>query len=211
MAMKLDIVDLDGNVKGGLEIEDRYLELEKGAQLVHDAVVAHLAGVRAGTASTKIKSEVSGGGAKPWRQKGTGRARAGSNRSPLWRHGGVTFGPKPRSYAKKLNRKMLAMALRRAFSERVKEGAVAVLESAVLPDHKTKTLAGALKKLNATSNTLMLVQAPDENLARASGNLQGFEVAKAANVNTYQMLLHERILIAKDAVDVFLKRIEKGA
>ena len=112
MSAKIDIFDTNGNVTGSYELKDEYIELEKGAQAVHDVVTAYLCGIRAGTASTKTRSEVSGGGAKPFKQKGTGRARAGSNRSPIWRHGGVIFGPKPRSFAKKVNKKVKKLAWR---------------------------------------------------------------------------------------------------
>ena len=128
MSAKIDILDTNGNVTGSYELKDEYIELEKGAQAVHDVVTAYLAGIRAGTASTKTRSEVSGGGAKPFKQKGTGRARAGSNRSPIWRHGGIIFGPKPRSFAKKVNKKVKKLALKRSFSERVKENSVFIVE-----------------------------------------------------------------------------------
>ena len=136
---KLNVLNMQAAGAGEYTLEDNLLELEKGTQAVHDTVIAFLAGERAGTASTKTRSEVRGGGAKPYRQKGTGRARAGTKSSPIWTGGGVTFGPKPRDYDKKINKKVKKLALKRAFSELVKAEAVTVLDELALPDHKTKT------------------------------------------------------------------------
>lgn len=207
MTYSLQIFDMNGNTTGNFEIPSEYIELEKGQQAVHDVVTAYLAGIRAGTASTKTKAEVRGGGAKPFRQKGTGRARAGSIRSPLWRHGGVIFGPKPRSFAKKINKKVKALALKRAFSERVKEGAVAILENFEVNSAKTKDVAAMLKKLNSPTNCLLLVSKFGDNEKRATANIEKFEYELAQDVNVYQMLLHKKVFFTKDSLDVFLKRI----
>ena len=207
MTKNLNIYDINGDVKGTYELNDSYIELEKGSQVVHDAVVAYLAGRRAGTASTKTRSEVSGGGAKPWRQKGTGRARAGSNRSPIWRHGGVIFGPKPRSYAKKMNSKALKLALKRAFSERVKEESVLIIDASDFSDHKTKSLKKIFSNLKLDENNLIVVNEISENIDKASRNLKKTGIVKAKNVNTYEMLLHKKVVFMKDSLDEFLKRI----
>ncbi len=207
MPFKINILDTNGNVTGEFDLADQYIELEKGEQAVHDAVTAILAGKRAGTASTKTKAEVSGGGAKPWRQKGTGRARAGSNRSPIWRHGGITFGPKPRSFAKTLNKKVKKLALKRAFSERVRDNEISIITEIKLSDHKTKNFAQILKNLKIDSNTLVLVQNHDPNIQRATANIKKLEIEKASEVNTYQILLHKKVLINQDALETFLKRL----
>ncbi len=210
MSFKIDILDPSGNPNGSFEIPDNCIELEKGEQAVHDVVTAYLAGIRAGTASTKTRTEVSGGGAKPFRQKGTGRARAGSNRSPIWRHGGIIFGPKPRSYAKKVNKKVRTLALRRAFSERLKEGSVAILDSFPVSDAKTKTAAGILKKTAGVQNCLVLLSTLNENESRALANIPKAELDLAQNANVYQILLHKKVVFTKDSIEVFLKRVEKG-
>ncbi len=207
MSLKIDILDLNGDVTGSFELLDNYIELEKGSQAVHDVVTAYLSGIRAGTASTKTRSEVSGGGAKPWRQKGTGRARAGSNRSPIWRHGGIIFGPKPRSFAKKVNKKVRRLAIRRAFSERVNEGSVFLLEKFEVAEGKTKNAVALLAKLKADNNSLVLLSQITENEKRATANLEKFELDLALDVNVYQMLRHNKVFFTKDSLEVFLKRI----
>ena len=156
MSNTLDILDCKGARVGEYVIPEGVIELEKGEQAVHDAVVAYLAGLRAGTACTKTRGEVSGGGAKPFRQKGTGRARSGSSRSPVWVGGGTIFGPRPRSFAKKVNKKVLQLALKRALSERIVEGDVVVVDAVALPDHKTKNVVAILKNLNLADSTVMM-------------------------------------------------------
>lgn len=209
MSKNLQIMDMKGSPAGEYEVSDDLLEFEKGSQAVHDAVVAFNAEQRAGTASTKTRSEVSGGGAKPWRQKGTGRARAGSNRSPIWRKGGITFGPKPRSYAKRMNKKVAKLALKRAFSERVGENAVVVIDSLQVPDHKTRNLRILLKNMKF-SKSVMLVAEADKNIDLASGNIMELMYETSGSVNVYKLLLPEKIIFTKDALEKFLKRIAEG-
>ena len=156
MQNTLDILDCTGARVGEYTIPEGVIELEKGTQAVHDAVVAYLAGTRAGTACTKTRGLVRGGGAKPWRQKGRGGARAGSSRSPVWVGGGTIFGPQPRSFAKKMNKKVLALALKRALSERIAEGDVVVLDKFALPDHKTRSAVAVLKNINVANETVLL-------------------------------------------------------
>lgn len=207
MSANLNVVDSKGAEIGKFPVADANLEFEKGKQAVHDVVTAYLADCRAGTASTKTRSEVRGGGAKPYRQKGTGRARAGSRVSPLWTGGGVIFGPKPRSYAKKVNKKVRTLALRRAFSERVKEDAVLVVDKFDLPDHKTRNVAAMLKELGAGETVLMVTRDYEDSLLRATGNLPNLLLMKAASVNVYQLLRFHKIIFAKDALEEFLTRI----
>jgi large subunit ribosomal protein L4 len=186
-----------------IDIDDAWLEREKGEQAVHDTVVAYQAGIRAGTASTKNRAAVRGGGKKPWRQKGTGRARAGSIRSPIWRGGGVIFGPTPRSYAKKINKKVRTLALRRAFAERVDAGDVIVVDSFDFDAPKTKDVAAALDAIGAGDNVLILVAslADSHNAVLGARNLPRVTLMSADQVNVYYTLLHKKIVIAQDALE----------
>jgi len=210
MSNTLDILDCKGSRVGEYVIPEGVIELEKGDQAVHDTVVAYLAGQRAGTACTKSRGMVSGGGAKPFRQKGTGRARAGSNRSPVWVGGGTVFGPQPRSFAKKVNKKVLQLALRRALSERINEGDVVVVDQFQLPDHKTKNVVSILKNLQLADNTI-LMSLPglddQEAVLCATGNLPNLVLRKADNVNVYELLRFGKLLFTKDALDVFIQRL----
>ena len=208
MSIVIDILNMQGEKVGDYTIDDSSIELEKGAQAVHDAVVGFLAETRAGTASTKTRAEVSGTGKKPFKQKGGGRARAGSTRNPVWRHGGVAFGPKPRDFSIKLNAKVRKLALKRSFSDSLQEKAVVVVDSLNLPDGKTKSFAAVLKALKL-ENAKLLVSVPDyeENLLRASGNMCNVFTLKADSVNTYHILDSDKILFTKDALDAFIKRL----
>jgi large subunit ribosomal protein L4 len=154
--MKLTIKDIKGSAQGELEVKFPLIEDGRGTQAVHDTVVAHMAAQRMGTASTKTMGEVAGSGKKPWRQKGTGRARAGSFASPLWRGGGVVFGPKPRDYSKKVSRKTRQLALRKALSERLHAGDVVVVDDLNLPSAKTKDFLGFLSALEVNGTTLIV-------------------------------------------------------
>ena len=210
MSNTLDILDCKGARVGEYVIPEGVIELEKGEQAVHDAVVAYLAGLRAGTACTKTRGEVSGGGAKPFRQKGTGRARSGSSRSPVWVGGGTIFGPRPRSFAKKVNKKVLQLALKRALSERIVEGDVVVVDAVALPDHKTKNVVAILKNLNLADSTVMMSLPSLEDKAAvvcATGNLSNLVLRKAENVNVYELLRFGKLLFTKDALDAFIQRL----
>jgi large subunit ribosomal protein L4 len=206
METSLTVYKSDGSEAGKFDIDPGCIELTKGTQAIHDDVVAFLAGLRAGTAATKTRSEVRGGGAKPYRQKGTGRARAGSIRSPLWRGGGIIFGPKPRSYAKGINRKVRSLALKRAFSERLAEEKVIVVDEVDFDSPKTKNMTALLKTLNAGDDVLVIVDEPGSNVLLASRNLPGVEVMKAASVNTYWMLLFGKIMFTKAGLEAFVAR-----
>jgi large subunit ribosomal protein L4 len=205
--MKLTVKDSRGNDQGELSLSFQPVEESKGNQAVHDVVVAYMAAQRMGTACTKTMGEVAGSGKKPWRQKGTGRARAGSFASPLWRGGGVTFGPKPRDYTKKVTKKTKQLALRKAITERLKAGDVTVLSDLTLDSAKTKAFMGVLKSLNVTGSTLLVTEAPNENLARASRNVQGVEVTSSNTVNTYQVLKYKNLLFTKGAIEALDARL----
>ena len=208
MVKTLDILDCTGAKVGDYTIPEGVIEMEKGAQAVHDAVVAYLAGARAGTACTKTRGLVSGGGAKPWRQKGRGGARAGSSRSPVWVGGGTIFGPTPRSFAKKLNKKVLALALKRALSERIEEGDVVVLDKFAIADHKTRSAVAVLKSINVYDETVLLsVNELDEAAVCATGNIASMVLRRAATVNVYELLRFKKIVFTRDALDAFIGRL----
>src|SRR5215467_5891117 len=161
--MKLKVKDIAGKNQGELETRFTLIENGKGTQAVHDTVVAYNAAQRMGTANTKTMGEVAGSGKKPWRQKGTGRARAGSFASPLWRGGGVVFGPKPRDFGKKVSRKTKQLALRKALSERLKAGDVIVVNELKLESSKTKDFVGVLSALELSGSALIIAQGTDKN------------------------------------------------
>jgi len=208
MSKTLEILDCKGAKVGDYTVPDAVIELEKGEQAVHDAVVAFLAGQRAGTADVKNRGEVRGGGAKPFRQKGTGRARAGSNRSPVWVGGGTIFGPTPRSFAKKLNKKVNTLALKRALSDRIVDGDVVVLDKFELADHKTKSAVSVLKNIKVADDTVLLALAEvDEAAACATGNIPTLVLRKSSGVNVYELLRFSKLVFTKDALDAFVARL----
>lgn len=207
---KLPVCNINGERLGEIDLADDLLVRGKGTQVVHDVVVAHRAKCRAGTASTLRKGEVAGSNKKPWQQKGTGRARAGVRQSPVWRGGGVAFGPKPRDYAKKVTKKAARLAFQRALSDKVAGGAVTVLDQMAMPKAKTKDFAAILKKLDASRSALVVTDTIDRNLALAARNIPGVEVATAANVHTYQVLRHHKILVSKSAMEQLVGRLKAG-
>lgn len=204
----LSMKNASGSAVGDLEINDAWLEREKGEQAVQDTVVAYLAGRRAGTASTKTRGNVSGGGAKPFKQKGTGRARAGSSRSPVWRGGGTTFGPLPRCYGKKVNKKIRRLALRRAFTERLDDGSMIAVDAApALASVSTKSLVGWLNAVGAGEHVLILVKEPSEALLLSARNLPKVLVSAADKVGVYQLLLYRKIVVTPDAITALGERL----
>ena len=208
MSNILDILDCSGVKVGEYTSPEGVIEMEKGAQAVHDTVVAYLAGARAGSACTKTRGLVRGGGAKPWRQKGRGGARAGSNRSPVWVGGGTIFGPQPRSFAKKVNKKVLVLALRRALSERIAEGDVVVLDKFAIADHKTRSAYAVLKNLKIQNDTIMLtVSEYDEATVCATGNIPNLVLRRSGTVNVYELLRFKKLVFSKDALDAFIGRL----
>ncbi len=207
MSKTIDILNLKGEKVGDYEIADSALEMEKGAQAVHDTVVAFLNECRAGTASTKTRGEVSGGGKKPKRQKGLGGARAGSTRNPVWRGGGVVFGPKPRDYSQKINAKVKKLALKRSFSDLVASSDVIVIENFDLETKKTKEAVAAFKAVNASGKILCMVEEYPENACYATGNIPSVFLMKASRTNTYQIVWADKLVFTKAALDEFIKRI----
>ncbi len=207
--MKLVVKDITGADQGELEVKFPLIKDGRGTQAVHDVVTAYLAAQRMGTACTKTKGEVSGSGKKPWPQKGTGRARAGMIRSPLWRGGGVVFGPKPRDYKKKVNAKTKLLALRKALSDRLSAGDVVIVNELKLNSHKTKEFVKALSALGLKGTTLVVTDHVDRNLALAARNVPDVDITTASTLNTYQVLLPDKLLFTRDAFQVLEGRLSK--
>ncbi len=207
--MKLTIKDTKGNSQGELEVKFPLVEDGKGTQAVHDTVVAHMAAQRMGTACTKTMGEVAGSGKKPWRQKGTGRARAGSFASPLWRGGGVVFGPKPRDFAKKVSRKTRALALRKALSERLRAGDVLVVDDLKLESPKTKEFIRCLTALQVEGTAIVVAKAADKNLTLASSNLPNVALVTSDVLNTYDVLRPDKLIFTRGAFEQIEARLSK--
>ena len=205
--MKLTVKNINGKDSGELQVKFPLVEGGKGTQAVHDVVVAHQANQRMGTASTKTMGEVAGSGKKPWRQKGTGRARAGSFASPLWVGGGVVFGPKPRDFGKKVSRKTKQLALRKALTERLNAGDVVVVDDFKLGSPKTKGFVDVLKKLEVTGTALVVAPSIEQNLRLATRNLEKVEVTTADDLNTYQVLRSDKLLFSKPAFEKLEERL----
>jgi len=210
--MRLQVINTAGASTGEIEFaEDLLIKNGKGSQAVHDSVVAHMANQRLGTAKTKQISEVHGSGKKPWKQKGTGRARAGSFASPLWRGGGVVFGPHPRDYSIKVPKKVKALAFRKALSERLLAGDVVVVNELKLASHKTKDFLALVDKLAADAGTTLLVtEQVDNNLKLASRNVPDVSVEQADSVNTYELLRFDKIVATKAAFEKLQARVGKA-
>jgi large subunit ribosomal protein L4 len=204
----VDIFNLSNQVVGSLDLADAVFGAEVNEALLYEAVRHSQAVRRGGNASTKTRHEVSGSGKKLWKQKGTGRARVGSIRSPLWRHGGTVHGPQPRSYAYRLPRKMQLGALRSALSAKLRDGELKVVQAFTLGDHKTKSLANTLKALEANKKTLLVdvlqqgvdgVATTDRNLTLSARNLEGVKVLPTRDVTVYELLAHKYVLISEAA------------
>jgi large subunit ribosomal protein L4 len=207
--MKIAIKNLEGKDQGEHEVKFELVEDGRGTQAVHDAVVAYRAAQRSGTACTKNVGEVAGSNKKPWRQKGTGRARAGSFQSPLWVGGGVVFGPKPRDFSKKISRKTKQLALRKALSERLKAGDVVVVDDLKFTSPKTKDFVGMVGKLNLTGSMLVVSEGIDKNLTLASRNVPNVVLATSDSLNTYDVLRPAKLLFTKGAFEKVESRLAK--
>jgi large subunit ribosomal protein L4 len=196
----VDVVNLDGKKVGQVELADAIFGAKVNQHLLHEASRWYLREIRSGTHKTKDKSEVSGAGRKLWRQKGTGRARVGSIRSPLWRHGGTVHGPKPRDYSYALPKKMLLGALRSALSAKLAEQKLTVVDALELETHKTKGLRETLGKLNGSKSALLVSHGENRNLELASRNLEGVKLAAPHVLHAYDVLKHDLLVLSKDAV-----------
>ncbi len=196
----VDVMNLEGKTVGQVELADDVFGAQVNKNLLHESVRHHLAGKRAGTHKTKDKSEVSGAGRKLWRQKGTGRARIGSIRSPLWRHGGTVHGPVPRKYDYALPKKMVVGALRSALSSKLAEQKLTVVEGWKLDTHKTKPFRETLSKLDKETRTILLVETGENvNLERASRNIEGVTLVPATALVTYDLMRHDRLILSREA------------
>jgi large subunit ribosomal protein L4 len=207
--MKLTVKDIQGKDQGEVEVTMTLIENGSGTEAVHQAVVAYNAAQRMGTACTKNVGEVAGTNKKPWKQKGTGRARAGSFQSPLWRGGGVVFGPKPRDFTKKVNRTTRQTALRKALSERLKAGDVLIVDDLKLPSAKTRDFLRVLTALQVEGTALIVDHGADKNLQLASRNVSRVELATGDSVNTYQVLRSAKLVFTRGALEQVEKRLAK--
>jgi large subunit ribosomal protein L4 len=195
----VDVLDLSNQKVGSLELADAVFGAPVNEALLYEAVRHYLAGRRGGNAKTKTRHEVAGSGKKLWKQKGTGRARVGSIRSPLWRHGGTTHGPQPRSYAYHLPRKMQLGALRSALSAKLRDGELRVVREFALAEPKSKLMRQALTALDANRTVLLVDNADNRNLALSSRNLEGVKLVTSREVNVYDLLGHQQVLLSEAA------------
>ena len=202
----VSVFNIKNEKVGEIELNEKVFDLVVKEHLLHDVVKMQLAAKRAGNACTKTRVEVSGGGVKPWRQKGTGRARAGSNTSPVWRGGGVAFGPKPRDYSIKLNRKVKKQALAMAMSARLQEGNLVVLDGFTLEAIKTKEFIKVMNAL-AIDNGLIITPDVNENVNKSARNVNGFKVLSTEGLNVYDILLHKKLVLLQPAIEGLEKRV----
>ncbi|WFB35785.1 50S ribosomal protein L4 [Kiritimatiellota bacterium B12222] len=207
---KLPIINLQGKAAGEYDIADELLTYDKGLQALQDAVVRHRANCRQGSASTLGKGEVAGSNRKLWKQKGTGRARTGLRQSPVWRGGGVVFGPKPRDYSKNQNKQEARLAFRRAVSEKIAGGQIQVVEELSIDAPKTKAFASLMNLLGVSTPALFVTLDVQSDLVQASRNIQRVEVTTVNNLHTYQILRYPNIVITRDAMSSLEERLKKA-
>ena len=205
----VDVVDLNNEKVGEVALADEVFAAEVNEALLYEAVNQYTAGLRAGTHKTKVRSEVAGSGKKLWKQKGTGRARVGSVRSPIWRHGGTVHGPQPRDYSYKMPRKMLLGALRSALSAKLRDGELKVVQAFTFADHKTKNAMGAMAKLEAGRKVLVVDNGENRNLKLGVRNLKDVTLVATKEVNVYLLLGHQRVLLSEAAARKFSEALAK--
>lgn len=200
---KVTLFKQDGTESGDIELVESVFGIEPNTHVIHEAILMHNAAKRAGTHSVKTRAEVRGGGRKPWRQKGTGRARHGSSRSPIWVGGGVTFGPQTaRNYKYKLPKKVRRLALKSALSAKVQENNFIVLETLELDVPKTKDMITMLEALKVNEKALIVTSETNENVIRSSNNLQKVNVISAKNINVSDLIAHDKVIFTKEATEV---------
>ncbi len=197
---KVSVYDMNGNAVSELELNDAVFGIEPSEYAMHQAVVNYLANQRQGTQSTLTRTEVSGGGRKPWRQKGTGHARQGSTRSPQWRHGGIALGPKPRSYTYTLNKKVKRLALLSALSSKVQENEIVVVDSIKTDGFKTKSIVNMLKALKVDGKALIVLDTVDKQVIKSAANIPGVKTTQVNTLNVYDILNYSKFVVVKDAV-----------
>ncbi len=198
---KVDLYNVSGKVVGDIELKDEIFNAEINTDAMYLAVESYLANQRQGTQSTKTRSEVSGGGAKPWKQKGTGRARQGSIRAPQWIKGGIALGPKPRTYTIKLNKKVKRVALKSALTSKVMESNIIVVDAIDFSEIKTKNMAELLKNLNLDTNALLVLGDKNENVVRSAKNIPTVKTAYVNTINVYDIVKYNKFIVTKDAVE----------
>ncbi|MCL2671471.1 MAG: 50S ribosomal protein L4 [Clostridiales bacterium] len=194
----VNLYDTTGQVVGSIELADAIFGQEVNKPVLHQVVVAHLAARRQGTQSAKTRAEISGGGKKPWRQKGTGHARQGSTRSPQWRHGGVVFAPKPRDYTMKVNKKMRRIALHSALSAKAEAAEIIVFDELTIPEAKTREMVKVLSAVSAQNALIVLTEAGSD-IERAARNIKGIKTTLVTTLNTYEILHHGKLILTKDS------------
>ena len=196
----IDIYNAGGDVVGSMDLNENVFGADVRTDVMHEVVVNYLANQRQVTQSTKTRTEVRGGGIKPWRQKGTGRARQGSIRAPQWVGGGVALGPKPRDYRYAVNKKVRRLALKSALSAKVQDSELIVLDAFEAPEIKTKQVAELLKNLKVTEKALIVLPENDKNIVASARNIKGVDTTYVGAINTYEVLSHTKCIILKDAV-----------
>ncbi len=201
----VSVMDMAGKEVGKIELSEAIFGIKPNAVVMHEMVVNYLANQRQGTQSTLTRAEVSGGGRKPWRQKGTGHARQGSTRSPQWRHGGVVFAPKPRDYSYTVNKKVKRLAMKSAFSSKVIDNDLIVLDNINLDEYKTKVIVNMLSAIGADKKALIVLPEVNEKIIKSARNIEGVKTAQVNTLNVYDMLNANKLIILKEAV----KKIEE--
>lgn len=198
---KVDLFNIDGKKVGNVELKEEVFGIEPNETVVHEAVVNFLANQRQGTQSTKTRSEVSGGGRKPWKQKGTGRARQGSIRATQWIKGGIALGPKPRSYKYTLNKKVKQLAIKSILSSKVLEKDIVVLDKIEFNEIKTKNMVNVLNNLKVEGKTLVMLPLKNENVQKSARNIEGVKTSLVNTINVYDLLKYKKLVITKEAVE----------
>ena len=196
----IDVLDMAGKKVGETELSEAVFGIEPNTVVMHQMVVNYLANNRQGTQSALTRSEVRGGGRKPWKQKVTGHARQGSTRAPQWTHGGVVFAPKPRSYRFSVNKKVKRLAMKSAFSSKLSDSEILVLEKLTLDEYKTKTIAEMLKAIGADKKALIVLSEVDKKVINSARNIPGVKTAQVNTLNVYDIVNADKLVIVKDAV-----------
>lgn len=197
----VDVINLQNQKVGSVDLAEEVFGAEINDALIYESVRHYQAGIRSGSAKTKTRHEVAGSGKKLWKQKGTGRARVGSIRSPLWRHGGTTHGPQPRDYSYRLNKKMILGALRSALTAKLRDGELKIVDGFGFNEHKTKQVRQALDTLAATKTALLVETGDNKNLELGSRNLQGVKLVATKDLTAYDLLAHKNVLLTKAAAE----------
>ena len=196
----IDVLDMAGKKVGEAELSESVFGIEPNTVVMHQMVVNYLANNRQGTQSALTRAEVRGGGKKPWKQKGTGHARQGSTRAPQWTHGGIVFAPKPRSYRFTVNKKVRRLAMKSAFSSKLKDSQLVVVDAVTVDDYSTKTIAAMLKAIGADNKALIVLDAADTKVVNSARNIPGVKTAQVNTLNVYDIMNADKLVIVKNAI-----------